>query len=177
MSSTRILTLLGAALIVGLVSPAIAQDHGSERRVRARLAGANEVPTVSSTGHGELRGMIDRDDTELTYELSFDDLEGTVLQSHIHIGQTSVSGGIMIWLCGTATNPGPPGTPTCPPPGGSVGRTVTAADVLAVTAQGIAAGEFAEALQAIRRGLAYANVHSTKHPSGEIRGQINESKD
>lgn len=174
MSSTRILPVLGVALLIGLVSPATGQDQGREKRVHAQLAGANEVPTISSTGHGELHAMIDRDDTELTYELFFEDLEGNVLQSHIHLGQTSVNGGIMIWLCGTTTNPGPPGTPACPQPGGSVGRTVTAADVVGPAGQGIAAGEFAEALRAIRRGLAYANVHTTKHPGGEIRGQVNE---
>ena len=177
MSPTRILSLLSAALLVGVVSPAAGQDSGREKHLHARLSGANEVPAVSSTGHGELRAKIDQDDMELTYELSFEDLEGTVLQSHIHLGQTAVNGGIMIWLCGTATNPGPAGTPPCPVPGGSVGRTVTAADVIGPAGQGIAAGEFAEALLAIRRGLGYANVHTTKHPGGEIRGQVNENRD
>jgi hypothetical protein len=35
-------------------------------------------------------------------------------------------------------------------------------------------GEFAEALQALRSGVAYANVHTNKHPGGEIRGQVKE---
>jgi hypothetical protein len=33
--------------------------------------------------------------------------------------------------------------------------------------------EWEEALAALRGGVAYANVHTTKHPGGEIRGQIN----
>jgi hypothetical protein len=37
---------------------------------------------------------------------------------------------------------------------------------------GIAAGEFDEVLRAIRSGNTYANVHTNKHPGGEIRGQI-----
>lgn len=177
MSLTRIVPLAGGALIVALVSPLAGQDTGREKRLHAWLAGANEVPAVSSAGHGELRGMINQDDTELTYELSFGDLEGNVLQSHIHFGQRSVNGGIMIWLCGTATNPGPAGTPPCPVPGGIVGRTVTAVDVVGPAGQGISTGEFAEALQAIRGGLGYVNVHTTKHPGGEIRGQVNERRD
>jgi hypothetical protein len=44
--------------------------------------------------------------------------------------------------------------------------------VLGPGVQGIAAGEFAELLTAIRSGVSYANVHSAKFPSGEIRGQI-----
>ena len=38
--------------------------------------------------------------------------------------------------------------------------------------QGIAAGEFAELVRALRAGAAYANVHTTAHPGGEIRGQV-----
>jgi hypothetical protein len=49
---------------------------------------------------------------------------------------------------------------------------VTAAKVIGPDGQGIEPGAFAEALKAIRSGFAYANVHSTKWPAGEIRGQI-----
>ena len=38
--------------------------------------------------------------------------------------------------------------------------------------KGIAPGEYAELLRAIRSGVTYANVHSTLHPGGEIRAQI-----
>jgi hypothetical protein len=33
---------------------------------------------------------------------------------------------------------------------------------------------FAELVRAIRAGYAYANLHTTRFPSGEIRGQIND---
>ncbi|MGP1674230.1 MAG: CHRD domain-containing protein, partial [Candidatus Limnocylindrales bacterium] len=46
------------------------------------------------------------------------------------------------------------------------------ADVVGPTDQGIAPGEFAELVRAIRNGAAYANVHSTNFRSGEIRGNI-----
>ena len=38
--------------------------------------------------------------------------------------------------------------------------------------QGIAAGEFAKVLRAIRVGAAYANIHTQQRPGGEVRGQI-----
>jgi hypothetical protein len=46
--------------------------------------------------------------------------------------------------------------------------------VIGPSVQGITAGEFDEILAAIRAGKAYANVHSTTWPGGEIRGQLND---
>ena len=39
--------------------------------------------------------------------------------------------------------------------------------------QGIAPGDFDAIIEAMRAGHAYANIHTTSFPSGEIRGQIN----
>ncbi len=47
--------------------------------------------------------------------------------------------------------------------GSTVSGTITPAEVLAQTAQGIAAGEFEELVRALQAGAAYANVHSTLH--------------
>jgi CHRD domain len=58
--------------------------------------------------------------------------------------------------------------------------TFTAADVVSVGtagAQGIAPGELAEVLRAIRANAAYVNVHTVGFPSGEIRGQFDRGHD
>jgi hypothetical protein len=144
------------------------------RIVRASLGGFQEVPAVSSEARGAFLGRINADSSELGYELEYSGLEGDVRQAHIHLGARASNGGIMIWLCGTATNPSPvAGTPTCLQEG-TINGTVTAADVIGPAGQGVAAGEFAEALNAIREGLAYANVHTSKFTGGEIRGQIHD---
>jgi hypothetical protein len=44
--------------------------------------------------------------------------------------------------------------------------------VIGPTGQGIAAGQFEEFVEALRAGIAYANVHTTGFPGGEIRGQL-----
>jgi hypothetical protein len=54
----------------------------------------------------------------------------------------------------------------------TVAGTVRAADVVGPTAQGIEPGEFAELVAAVRAGVTYVNVHSTKYPGGEIRAQL-----
>jgi hypothetical protein len=60
----------------------------------------------------------------------------------------------------------------CPDSPATVTGTFTSANVIAITAQGIAAGEFDELLRAMRNGLTYANVHSNLCGGGEVRGQI-----
>ena len=63
----------------------------------------------------------------------------------------------------------------CGTPGGSVAEAegvITAANVIGPAGQGIAAGEFAELIRAIKGGRTYANVHSSSFPGGEIRGKI-----
>ncbi len=131
---------------------------------------------VSSAASGAFEATIDDGAMEIHYTISYQGLEGNVTQSHIHFGQRSVSGGISAWLCGTSgTLAGPAGTPTCPDPhSGTLSGTIVPANVIGPVGQGIAPGEFAELVAAIRAGRAYANVHSTTFPAGEIRGQIND---
>ena len=156
-------------LIVAMVI--IAQRFGN---FHSALTGYEEVPAVSTVANGDFRAVISRDDSAINYELSYSDLEGTIQQAHIHFGQEGVNGGIAVFLCTNLGN-GPVGTQLCPTPPATVTGTITAANVGAgANAQGIAAGEFAELLRAIRAGKTYANVHSTKWPGGEVRSQIAE---
>ena len=146
------------------------------KNLRAFLTGYEEVPAVSTTADGEFKARISEDESSIQYELSYKELQGTVLQSHIHLGQPGVNGGISVWLCGNQSttppvNP-PAGTQPCPAPPATITGTITAANVIGPTAQGIAPGEFAELLAAIRAGATYVNVHTSKFPGGEIRSQI-----
>ena len=174
----RLLPLLFILLPL-VVVPAIANDDDHRgHHIHARLIGFQEVPAVSTVASGEFKATIAPDDQSIEYELTYSGLQGTVQQAHIHVAQRSVIGSIVIWLCGTATLPGPAGTPTCPQ-SGTVSRTVTAADVVAggTASQQLAAGELNEVIRAIRAGVAYANVHTNLSPGGEIRGQIRRGDD
>lgn len=163
---TTVLVAIVATLIVaGLAGQAMADRGG--RQMKARLSGYDEVPSVSSTGRGQFLARIADDGGALDYTLSYQNLEGTTTSAaHIHFGQPGVNGGVSAFLCGGG------GKPACPPVSGSVSGTLVAADVVGPASQGIAAGELAELIAAMRQGATYANVHTDKHPSGEIRGQI-----
>jgi hypothetical protein len=160
------------AVLGGLLVVSLAVAGGGKKNLKAgELSGYEENPDISTVAHGSFRVSIDDASRSLTYELSYFGLEGTVQQAHIHFAKRAVNGGVTVFLCGTAASPGPAGTPTCPQEG-TVSRTVGEADILAPGTQGIEAGNFDELVAALRAGHTYANVHSSKWPSGEIRAQI-----
>ena len=157
-----------ATVLIGAAASVSAHDDG----IDARLKGFQEVPAVSTVAKGRFKASIDDKSGAIHYELSYSGLEGTVTQSHIHLGQRGVNGGVTMFLCQTATNADPTGlAPTCPQ-SGTVTGMLQAANVIGPAGQGIAALEFTEVLAALRAGVAYANVHSTKFPAGEIRAQL-----
>ena len=162
--------LVGFFFIGILVSTARAET------IQATLIGYEEVPSVSTVAHGEFRGFISRNNDSIDYELTYDGLQGNVTQAHIHFGQRSVNGGIVLWFCGTMTNPGPAGTPLCTNDSGHFTGTFTSGNVQGIgggnVGQQLSAGELAEVIRAIRAGSAYVNVHTTLSAGGEIRGQI-----
>ena len=167
----RTLKLLLALLIVIGTAP-MALAHDDERTLRARLSGYNETPlTLSTPASGQFKAQVNSSETMITYQLSYQGLEGTVTQAHIHLGRPAISGGIVLFLCTNLGN-GPTGTQTCPAAPATISGTLTAADIVPQPTQGIAAGEFAEIIRAIRADATYANVHSTLRPTGEIRGPI-----
>jgi hypothetical protein len=174
MAGTRnkFMTVLAVFVLVG-ASATSAQGSGDDdhegTRARTRLIGYQEVPAISTKGNGTFRARMMGDDA-FTFKLSYDELSSHVQQAHIHFGQRSVSGGISVFLCSNLPNP-PAGTAACPE-SGEVTGTVTAADVIGPTGQGISPGEFEELVAAIRAGVAYVNVHTDTFPTGEIRGQL-----
>jgi hypothetical protein len=162
--------VLALALLLA-ATPTWAKDDDKATRLAAKLASHNEVPAVSSPAEGVFRATIDETTNVIEYELSFDGLQAPVVMSHIHFAQKNVNGAIVVWLCGTAANPGPAGTQACPQ-SGTISGVILPANIQTVTPQGIATGEFDELVALLRKGLGYANVHTTQSPGGEIRGQI-----
>lgn len=184
----RVKLAVGVAVlgVAGVSTAAIAHDRS---RLAAFMQGYEEVPAISTEANGIFKASISRSDDEIRYTLVYfgpfntaagASGPGTVTQSHIHLGQRGVNGGISVFLCGTPgfQPPAPtPAPPPCPPPGTPVSGVLRPENVIGPAVQGIQPGEFAELVRAIRAGATYANVHTTVHPGGEIRGQINGDDD
>lgn len=163
------------ALQIGLVATTLlvagaggaAVGKKADDRVKAKLNGFREVPSISTTGRGTFRARID--DDEISFRLSYSGLQGSAQAAHIHFAERHVNGGIVAFLCGSPK-------PACPA-SGTVTGTIVAADIQAVPAQGIAAGEIAEVIRAMKAGATYVNVHTSTFPNGEIRGQAKDGDD
>jgi hypothetical protein len=156
---------VAAAMVTGAASAADVENF------HAVLSGFSEVPAVLSEGQGTLDLRLDRSAKTLTYTLTFSNLSAPVTQSHIHLGKVHVAGGVMVFFC-TNLNNGPAGTPACPASGGTVTGTITAASVVGPTAQNVTAGDFDALEDALETNTAYANIHTTAFPAGEIRGEV-----
>jgi hypothetical protein len=161
------------AITIGIVAVAVA---GGGHSIREKLTGYQETPALSTPGVGKFRASIDRGANEIHYRLTYGGLESPVTQSHIHFENRTNPGPIVVFLCTNLGN-GPAGTQACPPNGGTITGTIRPSDVgNGAAAQGLAAGEFAEFVRAIRAGATYVNVHTTGRPAGEIRAQLEHNK-
>jgi len=141
------------------------------KKFEARLNGFQEVPSVSTGGFGNFEAEL-VNDTTLHFMFHYEGLEGgTPLFAHVHFGERAVNGGVSFFLCGPPAN----APVTCQDGSGDVEGNITAANVIGPNGQGIAPGQFGEMIRAMQAGHAYANIHTTVWPGGEIRGQINDN--
>lgn len=181
MKKRRLIAALSVA-VFALGAYVMASDSHRKNHFETRLQGFQENPSNSTTGHGDVKLTIDDDAQTITFEETYQDLEGVgttpfvtngvVTQSHIHVSAKHVNGGVAVFFCGGG------GKPACPTPSGTVTGVIVPADIVGPAAQGLNPGEptaFEELIKAIRAGYAYANVHTTRWPAGEIRGQLKEA--
>ena len=160
------------AIATALAAAFVTVAANAEDKVRARLSGLQEVPVVSTEASGSFEASISPHGNAIDYEITYTGMQGVVTQSHMHVGQRSVNGGIVLWICGSATNPGPAGTPVCTSPNGHFAGTWRPENIQNQPTQQITTGELDEVIAAIRAGVAYVNVHTNLSPGGEIRGQV-----
>jgi hypothetical protein len=164
--------IVGVAAAITASASAATTDQGGRGVVREQLSGFVETPlAVSTPATGQFRMQINNQTQEIAWRLTYSDIGTAVTQAHVHFGSPAQTGGISFFLCTNQGN-GPAGTQLCPAAPATISGTITPADIVGPAGQGIAAGEFAEIVQAVHAGFTYVNVHSTAFPTGEIRAQL-----
>jgi CHRD domain-containing protein len=106
------------------------------------LTGANEVPPVTTTAVGTANVTINADRT-VTVKVITEGMTPTA--SHIHLAVPGANGPVVVPFTKLGDNE------FVSPPGAKLTE---------------------DAYTAYKAGNLYVNVHSAKHPGGEIRGQI-----
>jgi hypothetical protein len=151
MIRTRLVLLSVLATALTVSGSAIANESAKPapkmtKKYSAALNVGQETGTVKSTKRGASgRFTATLNGTTLTYALTFAHLSGAASAAHIHgPAARGVAAAILVGLCGPCTSP--------------VSGTVTLAQAQ---------------IEQLNAGKTYVNVHTSKNPGGEIRGQIN----
>lgn len=177
-------TAIALAAVIGFSA-----NYAWAMEFTAHLTGFDEIGFIQgpytgailSDGTATAKLDLDQRAGTITYTLTYSNvgttppLTGTVTQAHIHFGKTRDSGGILVFFCTNLRN-GPTGTPPCPTNSGTVTGTRTEASVVAIPGQNVRAGDFDALVDALTSDTAYANIHSSGLPNGELRGQVRQER-
>lgn len=118
------------------------------RSYTASLDGAQEVPPVNTNGVGSAVIDIDAVNAYVHVTGTYSGLQADAAAAHLHLGTVGNNGGILIVLDVSGGTTG----------SFSGGGFLSAGDLAAALANGT-----------------YLNVHTAAHPSGEIRGQVEQA--
>lgn len=162
---------LSVVAVLGLATPSLADGPQSKLAAGIPAAtaanGFEEVPAVLSKGNAAFFATINNGAQTISFKLTFNNLSSDASTATISFAQRGVNGGVVVFLCGGGSAAAcPSGT------SGTLTGTITASDIVAVTAQGVAAGSFQDLIDVIASGDGYVNISTADFPNGEVRGQI-----
>ena len=158
-NKTLHLVILASALLsLLLVSTTYSNLTYAQNKFRAKLDANNEVPPVNSTAEGVATFKVK--DNTITSKINITGITD-VTMAHIHAGKKGENGDPIIDLLKT-------GEKTKTSGGATIKGNFTASDL-----EGSMKGKALSALQsAMGTNETYVNIHTSKNPNGEIRGQI-----
>lgn len=156
---------LCAAALFGACSDDFAGISGLapvKQFLTAALAGANERPNpVTTTASGSSTITV-LDTNRIRVETLVSTID-SVTQAHIHAGDASIAGPVMIFLLSNVPAGRAPITGT--------DRVLSVVDIVR-TSTFSSPFTFDSLKFRVNNGTAYVNVHTRRNPGGEIRGQI-----
>ena len=158
-SSVLTITVI-LAVTITMISAITFSNHivlAQNQKFNAKLSGQQEVPPVQTTASGMawFKPMQDK----IWFKLNVTDMKG-VTQAHIHTGKQGENGPILVTLYKSDTPQ---------PINGKLAYGNITANLLEGPMKGKQISDLATAMS---NGSTYVNVHTEKHPNGEIRGQI-----
>ena len=162
--------IAGCLFAAAVAMPATAQ----ERIYTAELLGSNEVPPVNSPATGMATVTVDLDDETMRVEQTFSGLLAPTTVSHIHCCTAMPNSGTAAPATQIPTFPDFPAGVTS----GAYDRTFDMSLLSSYNPDFVSAngGTAASAFDALVAGFdnktAYANIHTTLYPAGEIRGTL-----
>jgi hypothetical protein len=127
-----------------------------------RLTGASEVPPVqtNASGFADLDVEIEDDQRVVDYHLYVNN-SNRVTQAHIHQGNSSEDGPIIVQLFNASTPTGP------------VSRELAEGHITPANFVGSLQGkQLDDFIALMQNGTAYVDVHTEQNPQGEIRGTV-----
>ena len=149
--------LIGLTLTAVAMVPAIGSAQ-QVRQFRANLTGAGEVPPVNTQATGTFQASLDASAQTLTWTLTASGMPN-VTAAHIHSGAAGVNGPIVLNLLVL--------------PQGQTTNTVNMSGIArAADVTGPFANDMNALVAAMTASTAYANIHTTTNPGGEIRAQV-----
>jgi hypothetical protein len=137
-------TLLAMAVTLGGCGWLSSMTGSDAMSMKNQLSGAQEVPPVTTGGSGTGETTFDKSTNVLTWTVTYSGLSGPVTAGHFHgPAMPGANAGVVVPFTGNLSSP-------------IQGKaTLTAAQAADLTA-----------------GRWYINLHTAKHPGGEIRGQV-----
>lgn len=172
MRNIRLLALLLVpffvmAIIAGTASAAAPKgkanspsNQDNNRNFVTSMSGREETPPVTTTASGVSIFHLSKDGLSMEYKLIANDII-SVTAGHIHTGTFGVPGPVVVTLVSPSA---------CTVDGTQIKceGTFTAANFVGQ----LAGHPMSDLVAMMREGRAYTNVHTSAHPSGEIRGQL-----
>jgi len=158
---TSVLTItILIAVTITMVSAITFSNHivfAQKEKFNAKLSGQEEVPPVQTTASGMawFKPMQDI----VWFKVNVTDMQA-VTQAHIHTGKVGENGPVVVTLYKSDTPQ---------PINGKLAYGNITTNLLEGPMKGKQLSDLATAMS---NGSTYVNVHTEKHPNGEIRGQI-----
>ena len=136
----------------------------AKQKFKATMTGDEEVPSVTTKATGMASFTTQNNDTSIKYKLNITGLSDAT-GAHIHSGKKGENGDVIVDLLKNSKN-----NPT--KAGMAIRGNITDSS-LTGPMKGKTVGDL---ISAMNSGDTYTNVHTQKHPKGEIRGQIEASE-